>query len=123
MKWIRIVVQVILLYMVFLLGEAIAQFFNLIIPGSIIGLLLLLTGLILGVVPIELIEDGARALLLFLPLFFVPATVGIVQYPEFLSGKGLLMIAIVVVSTCISLAGAGWASRFFEAKKANRGIE
>lgn len=114
---VRTVLQVGILYLFFLLGQLIARFFDLIIPGSIIGLLLLLTGLLLRVIPASLIKDGAKLMILFLPLFFIPATVGIVQYPEFLSVKGVLLILIVVVSTCISLALTGWTSQFFEQRE------
>lgn len=113
-KLIRIIIQAFLLYSFFLLGEIAVRFFNLIIPGSIIGLLILLAGLLTRIIPIGLIEDGAKAFLLFLPLFFVPATVGIVQYPEFLSLTGALLIFLAVASTCVSLVAAGWLSQFFE---------
>ncbi|WP_088009621.1 CidA/LrgA family protein [Indiicoccus explosivorum] len=113
-KGFRIVMQVAVLYLFFLLGEAVVAFFGLIIPGSVVGLLLLLTGLLTKVVPISLIEDGAKAMLLFLPLFFVPATVGIIEYPEFLSSRGALLIVMVLVSTCISLISAGWTGQLLE---------
>ncbi|AQQ51896.1 CidA/LrgA family protein [Planococcus lenghuensis] len=119
-KLIQIVVQAFLLYLIFLLGEAVANIFKLIIPGSIVGLLILLAGLLTRIVPVVVIEDGAKAFLLFLPLFFVPATVGIIQYPEFLSLQGALLIFMVVLSTCISLVAAGWASQLFENRKKGR---
>lgn len=119
-KLIRTVIQGFLLYLLFLLGEAVVRIFGLVIPGSIAGLLILLAGLLTRVVPVGLIEDGAKAFLLFLPLFFVPATVGIVQYPEFLSLQGALLIFMVVLSTCISLIAAGWASQLFEDRKKGR---
>ena len=122
-KAIRIVLQVAILYLFFLLGEMVVRFFGLIIPGSVAGLMLLLLALMTKLVPVGLIEDGAKAMLLFLPLFFIPATVGIVEYPEFLSSRGVLMIAIVLVSTCISLISAGWAGQVLERDSDEAGEE
>ena len=47
----------------------------------------------------ELIKDGAGFLLAFLALFFIPATVGIMDYPELLSWAGLGMVLAIVIST------------------------
>ena len=84
-KVIRIVFQVIILYFFSFLGSWIVQILSLQFPGSIVGLLLLFVCLYFRIIPVELIKDGAGFLLAFLALFFIPATVGIMDYPELLS--------------------------------------
>jgi len=85
-------------------------------PGSILGLLLLFGCLYFKIIPVELIKDGAGFLLTFLALFFIPATVGIMDYPEFLSWGGLGMIISIVISTIITIIITGRFCQYLEGK-------
>lgn len=107
MKVIRICLQIGILFIFSYIGTYIQTLFHLIIPGSIIGLILLFICLTLKVIPVELIEDGAGFLLGILTLLFVPMTVGIMNYPSLLSWQGLLLLGIVVVSTAITIVISG----------------
>ncbi|ANU21049.1 hypothetical protein BBI15_13065 [Planococcus plakortidis] len=111
MKIIRIVLQLLVLYGFLLIGEAIQALFNLPMPGSIIGFLLLFSALLLKIYPLEWIDAGATFLLSFLSLYFIPATVGVVDYGPLFSGKGVLLLPIVVISTLITMGAAGLASQ------------
>lgn len=112
MKIISIILQLFVITGFYLLGEAIQVFFNIPLPGSIIGFLLLFTALMLKIYPLEWIESGAHFLLAFLSLYFIPATVGVVEYGELFSGKGMLLIPIVIASTFLTMAVAGWVSQY-----------
>jgi putative effector of murein hydrolase LrgA (UPF0299 family) len=84
-------------------GDLIAGAAGLPVPGSVVGMLLLLGALEARVVRLTWIDDGARLLLAALGLLFVPAGAGFVQF----IGAGTLWLkvgAIVVVSALISLA-------------------
>ena len=105
MKIISIILQLFVITGFYLIGEAIQVFFNIPLPGSIIGFLLLFTALMLKIYPLEWIESGAHFLLAFLSLYFIPATVGVVEYGELFSGKGMLLIPIVIASTFLTMAG------------------
>ncbi|MGG1572836.1 CidA/LrgA family holin-like protein [Fictibacillus sp. NRS-1165] len=120
MKAIRIILQIVILSAFSMLGEAVHHFFHLPIPGSIIGLILLLTGLSIKMVPVKLIEDGAGFLLSFLPLLFIPAMAGVINYPSLFSGNGALLMLIVVLSTIVTMVAAGIASQWLEQKAAKR---
>ncbi|MFK8795444.1 CidA/LrgA family holin-like protein [Planococcus plakortidis] len=111
MKIIRIVLQLLVLYGFLLIGEAIQALFNLPMPGSIIGFLLLFSALLLKIYPLEWIDAGATFLLSFLSLYFIPATVGVVDYGPLFSGKGVLLLPIVVISTLITMGAAGLVSQ------------
>lgn len=106
-KIIRIILQVIILYLFSFIGSWIVQSLSLQFPGSIIGLLLLFGCLYFKIIPVELIKDGVGFLLTFLALFFIPATAGIMDYPELLSWTGLGMVLSVFVSTLITIALTG----------------
>lgn len=83
-------------------------------PGSIIGLIILLVLLITKTVPENWIASGADTLLAYMTLFFIPVTVGIVDYPELLSGSGLLILGIIFVSTILSIVFSGIATQMAE---------
>lgn len=115
-KVIRIVFQVIILYLFSFIGSWIVQSLSLQFPGSIVGLLLLFVCLYFRIIPVELIKDGAGFLLAFLALFFIPATVGIMDYPELLSWAGLRMVFAIVLSTVITIIFTGRFCQYLERK-------
>lgn len=115
-KVIRIVFQVIILYLFSFTGSWIVQSLSLQFPGSIVGLLLLFVCLYFRIIPVELIKDGAGFLLAFLALFFIPATVGIMDYPELLSWAGLGMVFAIVLSTVITIIFTGRFCQYLERK-------
>ncbi|MGM0898415.1 MAG: CidA/LrgA family protein [Bacillota bacterium] len=120
MKIIRIVLQLLVLYGFLLIGEAIQALLNLPMPGSIIGFLLLFLALLLKIYPLEWIDAGATFLLSFLSLYFIPATVGVVEYGPLFSGRGVLLLPIVIVSTLVTMAAAGLASQVIANRSASR---
>ncbi len=117
MKVLLIIIQIGLLYVISMIGEFIAKGLHLPIPGSIIGLLLLFVCLHFKIIPETYIKDGAGFILVILPLFLIPATVGVVQYPELLSLNGMLLIIIVMVSTFLTMIVVGRSSQWYEVKK------
>ena len=120
MKIFIIVIQIMGLYLFNLLGGIISSLLKLPLPGSIVGLFLLFLCLHYKVIPETYIKEGAGFLLALLPLFFIPATVGIIQYPEFLSGKGIILIVIVMISTFLTMIVAGRVSEAYEEKMARK---
>ncbi|MGO1060938.1 CidA/LrgA family protein [Planococcus sp. FY231025] len=123
MKFLIIFIQLIVLYGFYLAGEWLRNWFNLPLPGSIIGFLLLFAALLLKIYPLRWIESGAQFLLAFLSLYFIPATVGVMQYGDVFTGKGLWLIVIVMASTLLTMAVSAllsqWASRRSAEKEAN----
>jgi holin-like protein len=115
MKFFLILFQILVLYGFYSLGEWLHVSLGLPLPGSIIGFLILFAALILNIYPVRWIESGAHFLLAFLSLYFIPATVGVIGYGDVLSGRGLWLIVIVILSTLATMAVSGflsqWASR------------
>lgn len=116
MKIFIIILQICILYLFYFVGSVIQNFFHLIIPGSIIGLILLFVCLCLKIIPVKFIESGAGFLLGILMLLFIPATVGIMDYPSLLSFHGALLVIAILFSTIISIVITGMAGQFFEKK-------
>jgi len=72
------------------------------LPGSLIGMLLLLALLLTGVIQLNWIESGATQLVRHLAFFFVPIAVGLLDYADLLVGDGFTLLAALLIS-----AGAG----------------
>lgn len=116
LKVLLIILQIGFLYGLNMVGNLVAVMLKVPIPGSIIGLLILLLGLFLKIIPVTFIQDGAGFILVILPLFFIPSTVGVIQYPELLSLNGVVLIVMVMVSTFITMIIVGRVSEW-ESKK------
>lgn len=120
MNIIKVIVQIALLYCFYLLGSYIQTTFNLFIPGSVIGLILLFILLVTNVLKGSWIEKGARFMTNHLVLFFIPPTVGIMHYFHVFSGKGFLLIIITIISTIIVIGLSGLVSeRLYKRKITN----
>jgi len=89
-----------------LVGTAVTAFFGLPVPGPVIGMALLLLWLAFGLKTPERLEDLTDLFLRYLPLLFVPAAVGVMNYQEVILGSGLSLLVIIVVSTLIALLAA-----------------
>ncbi|WP_458122256.1 CidA/LrgA family protein [Paenibacillus sp. Z6-24] len=112
MKFVKIIVQIMLLYVIYLAGSYLQEWLSLPIPGSIIGLLLLFIMLLCRVIPVSWIESGSTIILFYLPLFFIPATVGVMNHLDLFAGKGLLLVVVVIISTILTIAVAGHVSQW-----------
>jgi holin-like protein len=95
-----------------LVGEVLARGLNLPAPGPVIGLAALVVALSLArrwrpfdeeALAASDLGQAARGLLAALPLLFVPAGVGVVQYLGLLRDHGLALAAAIVVSTVATL--------------------
>lgn len=119
-KFIKIIVQIAVLCVFNELGQLIVNTFNLVLPGSIMGLILLWLCLYTKLIKVEWIETGAGFLLMYLTLFFIPTTIGVIEYPELLSAPGLYLMTAVIVSTMVTIAIAGIVSKWLEKKEVHR---
>jgi len=116
MKWIKMILQILILFVVCEVGVIIQQFFNLFIPGSVIGLILMFVILTTGILPLQFVEEGSKFMNKHLVLFFIPATVGIMNYYELFAGKGVLLIFITMLSTFCVIGSAGFVSQWLTKK-------
>ncbi len=88
-------------------GEVIARFLDLPLPGPVIGLVLLL-GLLIwrgGATPAQ--EATGNWLLRHFGLLFVPAGVGVITQLDVLGRNWLVLLVAIPVSTALGLAVTG----------------
>ena len=117
MRIIRTIAQIAILWVFYYIGVLIVEWTNIFIPPGIIGLVLLWALLMMNIINVKLIQDGASFSIAFLTLFFIPSTVGVVEYPELLTLSGLLLVLAVFVSTVIVIVVTGKVSQFIERKE------
>ena len=122
MQVIRTVLQIGILWVFYYAGVLIVEFTGIFIPASIVGLVLLWGAMLLNIVNVKWIQDGAGFMIGFLTLFFVPTTVGVIEYPELLTKDGALLVIAVVISSIITIVLTGKVSLFIE-KRENRSTE
>lgn len=94
----------------YLIGLWIQQTFNLFIPGSIIGMLLLFSMLLFNIIDVRWIEEGVQFVIKHMILLFIPATVGLINYLDLFKGKGMLIIVAVLLSTIIVMSASAMTS-------------
>ncbi len=90
-----------------LAGEVVARLTGLPVPGPVVGLVLLFTGLAVRGRPAPALEQDADRLLAHLSLLFVPAGVGVVQYLGPLADQWLAVTVAVVGSAVAGIAATG----------------
>lgn len=117
MKYVTLLLQVGVLYVFSLVGTWIQGEFHLSMPGSLIGMLMLFLLLATRILPLKWFEEGAEKLIVFLPLFLIPSTTGLMEYGPFLLSKGSIIFLLVVVSTVVTLIISGYISQLLVTSK------
>ena len=94
-----------------LLGELLNALIPLPIPGSIYGLVLMLTGLCTGIIPLEKVETTGRFLIEIMPVMFIPAAVGLIDSWSAVRPMLIPALVIMVVSTFIVMGVTGYVTQ------------
>ncbi|GGP26680.1 CidA/LrgA family protein [Silvimonas amylolytica] len=84
-------------------GEAASDFLHLPLPGTVSGMVLLLIWCLIRKGADERTAQAATGLLRYLGLFFLPAGAGVMELSGLLRQEGVAMVAVLVVSTLVTL--------------------
>ncbi len=101
MKLIR---QAAFILLIVFVGEVLSKIFLVPLPGSILGLLLLLIFLLTGWVKLDQIQEISSFLMNHLAIFFVPAGVGLITVIGLLKETWFLLLLISVFTTILVLS-------------------
>ncbi|OGX78977.1 LrgA family protein [Exiguobacterium sp. SH31] len=99
-KWI---IGLSLLFGLSALGNWIVAVLALKVPGSVIGMVLLLLLLMTKIIRVEWIEDSAGFLTKHLAFFFIPIAVGLMSYSSLLKEEGVPLFLALIISMTIGL--------------------
>ena len=99
-----------------LLGEFLKKFFEMRIPGPVIGLILLLVTLIFlkkfkktAIVNLKTdVVNTSNYILSYLSLLFVPSGVGVVMHLSYLENNLFRVLIIVFISTILTIGGTAF---------------
>lgn len=78
------------------------------VPGPVLGMALLFLALLLRRQAAASFQHDALRLLAWLPLFFIPAGVGVMEHGARLREEGAAILLALVLSTLLGLAVTAW---------------
>ncbi|MEX6013717.1 CidA/LrgA family protein [Mammaliicoccus sciuri] len=107
-KFIKIILQICIIYFITVLGSWIQETLNIPIAGSIIGLVILFLLLQFKIIKEEWIKDGANLLLSTMIFFFIPSIVGAMNLVDQINAQFIFLIVLVIASTCIVALSSGY---------------
>ncbi|WP_205743795.1 CidA/LrgA family protein [Grimontia sedimenti] len=92
-----------LIALYYAIGSLITTFLHLPFPSSIVSMLLLFVSLTTGVVPGRWVKDACTLLIMVMPLFFIPASMGLMDHFTLLVSDSLPLLGATVLSSLIVL--------------------
>lgn len=104
MKYLK---QFFIIIMISFAGEILKALLPLPIPASIYGLLIMLTGLITGLIPLDSVKEAGELLVDIMPVMFIPAAVGLLESWGLLKPVLWQIALVTVVSTILVMAVSG----------------
>ncbi|MEG1593611.1 MAG: CidA/LrgA family protein [Oscillibacter sp.] len=81
------------------------------IPAGVLALLLLLLLLLTGAVKTEQLRETSNFFLNNLPFFFLPVSVGIMEYTDVIFSHAAAFLTVCVVSLVLTFAATVWTVR------------
>ena len=103
-----------------LLGTALNVLFVSMLPGPIIGMLLLFGFLLMRGEVGQPVSEAAAGLLRYLPLLLIPPAVGIIVYAEQIAADFWALAGALGLSLLISVVFAGWLMQKLIERQARR---
>lgn len=98
------------------LGELLARWIPVPIPGSIYGIVLLFVGLVTKLIPHEAVKDTAHFLVEIMPVMFIPAAAGLLESWELIASSWIQYVLVMVVTTAAVMGVAGRVTQLFTGK-------
>lgn len=99
----KLISQLGIILLLYFIGELIVFILQIKIPGSIIGMLLLLVSLQLNMIKVEYIKEVATFFLNNMLILFIPLGVGLASQWDLISKEWLAILISIIFSTFIVL--------------------
>lgn len=96
---------IVLLFCQFL-GECITKYFELLVPGPVIGMILLLIFLLIRKSSFHSLDNAVALHLRYLPLLFIPAAMGIITQIDIITREFWAITIALFVGTLVALVFA-----------------
>jgi len=112
--------QIVVLWVIFAVSNAVVARLGLRIPGNIVGLGLLFVLLSAGIVKERWVSGATTLLTRHLAFFFIPITVGLMGLTDVVVANGAAIVITLVVSAVLGICVAGFTSQALAARKHRR---
>ncbi|MDD2496424.1 MAG: CidA/LrgA family protein [Tissierellia bacterium] len=99
----KIIIEIIIIYIIYICGNLLNTVIKPIInmPGSLIGMIILLSLLFTGLLKLEMVEATGNFLLKYMGFFFIPLTVGIIETYVVIKNDFIIVLLILFISCII----------------------
>jgi holin-like protein len=116
----RIMLGLAILLVFNFLGVFLNRFFDIPLPGNVIGLILFTAALALKIVKLQWVEDAAQFMLRHMLVFFAPFVVGTMVFFSFIAEQWISIAISLIVSSVASLLVTGWATKWLLERRGER---
>ncbi|MGB4438066.1 MAG: CidA/LrgA family protein [Sedimentibacter sp.] len=98
----KFMIQIAIIYFIYFTGNFISSLISgfIVIPGNIIGMVILLLLLTTNVMKLSMIETAGNFMLKYMGFFFVPLTVGLMDSYKLIQ-HSIIQILIILIISCI----------------------
>lgn len=107
----------VLIYLCLYAGIFVASLLPIVIPGSIIGMLILFVLLSLQILPAKWVKPSCHLLIRYMALLFVPIGVGVMQYYDVLKAQFGPVVISCLISTLVVLVIVSWSSHLVHGER------
>ncbi|GIM27694.1 LrgA family protein [Clostridium polyendosporum] len=109
--------ELLIILIIFFIGETTSKILHLPVPGNIIGMLLLLLLLLTNIIKVNQVETIAKFFLDHLAFFFVPAGVGLLASLNILKDSWGKILLVCLLTTSITIAVTGFVVQLLTPKE------
>ncbi len=116
MKYLK---QLLIIFLITLVGEVLKFFLPFPIPASIYGMILLFICLMTGLIKLDQVRETGIFLIEIMPIMFIPAGVGLINGWSTLQSMLVPVIIITVVTSLTVMVATGLVSQWLIRRKEN----
>ncbi|TWH49364.1 CidA/LrgA family protein [Sporomusa sp. KB1] len=103
--------QVLLLWIIYWLGNQITAVIGLPVPGTVFGMILLFGLLLCGILKLSYIQEAADFLLKHMLFFFIPVAVGLMDWGAVFYEHGVVLAAALLAGAVLPFFTVGIITR------------
>lgn len=123
MRWLKIILQIALLWLIFMAGDLVVSLLHIPVPGNVFGMLLLFGLLTFNIIPLKWVEEGASLLLKHMAFFFIPIAVGLMVWGDLFLAQGIQLLAVVMIGAVVTILTTAYTVLILAKKYDKRGGE
>lgn len=116
MRWLKIVLQIALLWLLFKAGDLVVSLLHIPVPGNVFGMLLLFGLLTFNIIPLKWVEEGASLLLKHMTFFFIPIAVGLMVWGDLFLAQGIQLLTVVMIGAVVTILTTAYTVLFLAKK-------